>query len=311
MFATSIVAFTLTSLSPIDPIKRYILINGPITPEQQEQLVAYWGLDHSPVTRYFDWLTQALQGNLGESLLYRQPVSQVILERFMNTLGLMLSAWLFSLLLGYGLGCLIGVYEGSVFDRLIKKVCLILSSVPTFWLGMLFLSIFAVKLGWFPVGFSRPIGTTSVEVTFISRIKHLFLPALTLGLTSFSGLALQVRQKMIQVLQSDYVLFSRARGYSQWQVMKRHGLKGTIIPAVTIQFMSFAELFGGSILAETVFSYPGLGSAITAAGLNGDVSLLLGITLFSTVFVFLGNLLADYLTVKVDQRIGEETSYGS
>lgn len=286
-------------------------MNGAITPEQQQQLVEYWGLDHSPVTRYFEWLRQALQGNLGESFLYRQPVSQVILERFLNTLGLMLTAWIFSLLLGYFLGCFMGVREGTYFDRIVKKICLLLSSVPTFWLGMLFLSVFAVKLGWFPVGFSRPIGVTAGEVTFFSRVQHLFLPALTLSLTSFSSLALQVRQKMIQVLQSDYVLFSRARGYTQWQIMKRHGFKGTIIPAVTIQFMSFAELFGGSILAETVFSYPGLGSAIAAAGLNGDVALLLGITLFSTIFVFFGNLIADYLTVKVDQRIGEETSYGS
>ncbi|MHC5268694.1 ABC transporter permease [Enterococcus sp. LJL98] len=304
-------AFLLINLSPIDPIKRYILMNGAVTPEQQAQLVEYWGLNLPPVTRYFEWLTQALQGNLGESFLYRQPVSQVLLERFMNTFGLMMTAWLFSLLLGYVLGCLMGVKEGSLLDRCLKKTCLILSSVPTFWLGMLFLSVFAVKLQWLPIGFSRPIGATTVEVSFLARVKHLILPAITLSLTSFSGLALQVRQKMIQVLRSDYVLFSRARGYNDWEILKRHGLKGTIIPAVTIQFMSFAELFGGSILAETVFSYPGLGSAITAAGLNGDVSLLLGITVFSTIFVFFGNLMADYVVLKVDRRIGEGVTSGT
>lgn len=302
-------AFTLVSLSPINPVKRFILMNGAVSPEQQQQLADYWGLNSSPVARYLDWLGKALTGNLGESLLYRQPVSQVILEKFGNTLLLMMTAWLLSLLLGYGLGCLMGAFQDRAVDRFFKKICLLLSSVPTFWLGMLFLAIFSVSLGWFPVGFSSPIGRVDLEVTAMDRLRHLVLPALTLSLTSFSNLALQTRQKLISVLTSDYVLFSQARGYSTWQIMSQHGVKGTLITAITIHFMSFAELFGGSILAETVFSYPGLGSAISAAGLNSDVSLLLGITLFSTIFVFLGNLGADYLTAKIDRRIGEESFY--
>ena len=133
---------------------------------------------------------------------------------------------------------------------------------------------------------------------------------MTLGLLSFANVALHTRQKLIDVLESDYVLFARARGENTWTIMKRHGFRNILLPALTLQFASFAELFGGSVLAENVFSYPGLGTAVSAAGLSGDVPLLLGITLFSTLFVFAGNLLANILYGLVDPRIREERPGG-
>ena len=193
-------------------------------------------------------------------------------------------------------------------DRILKKLCYILSSVPTFWLGLVFLLVFSVGLGWFPLGFSTPIGVLNSEVTLWQRLHHLILPALTLSLMSFANIALHTRQKLVDVLESEYVLFARARGESAGTILRRHGLRNILLPALTLQFASFAELFGGSVLAETVFSYPGLGSAVAAAGLNSDVPLLLGITLFSTLFVCTGNLIANLLYGVVDPQIKEVNS---
>lgn len=305
LLVVSIIAFALVSASPVDPVQQYVLGVGGVTPEQRLELEEYWGVNDPPVERYFNWLNALLHGDFGESLLYRRPVINIIGERFVNSLALMACAWLFSGLIGFGLGCLMGINKDGLPDRIIKKICYILSSVPTFWLGLILLLIFAVWLGWFPLGFSTPIGALNEDVTFLQRLHHLFLPALTLSLMSFANIALHTRQKLIDVMESEYVLFARARGEGKWSLLRRHGLRNILLPALTLQFASFAELFGGSVMAENVFSYPGLGSAVAAAGLNSDVPLLLGITLFSALFVCVGNMIANLLYGVIDPQIRE------
>jgi peptide/nickel transport system permease protein len=157
---------------------------------------------------------------------------------------------------------------------------------------------------------AAPIGKLASEVTLGERIYHLILPAFTLSITGVASIALHTRQKMIDVLQSDYVLFARARGEKIWMIVWRHGIRNIMLPAITLQFASFSELFGGSVLAEQVFSYPGLGNAATTAGLKGDVPLLLGIALFSAVFVFTGNFLANVIYGIVDPQTREGRYHG-
>lgn len=305
LLAVSVIAFALVSASPVDPVQQYVLGVGGVSPEQRLELEEYWGVNDPPVQRYLSWLGALVHGDFGQSLLYRRPVLEVIGERFANSLALMLCAWLFSGLIGFALGCVMGMNRDRLADRIIKKICYILSSVPTFWLALVFLLIFAVWLGWFPLGFSTPIGMRNEDVTLAQRLHHLFLPALTLSLMSFSNIALHTRQKLVDVLESEYVLFAQARGEGAWSILRRHGLRNILLPALTLQFASFAELFGGSVMAENVFSYPGLGSAVAAAGLNSDVPLLLGVTLFSTLFVCTGNLIANLLYGVVDPQIRE------
>lgn len=306
LFAVSIISFVLVDASPVDPVQQYILgLGTAVSPKQREELEAYWGVDEPPVERYVNWLSELLQGNLGESLIYRRPVADIIAERFVNSLALMICAWMLSGIIGFFLGCVMGMYRDCLPDKILKKVCYILSSVPTFWLGLLFLLVFAVWLRWFPIGFSSPIGVLSEEVTLGQKIYHLILPAFTLSLMSFAHIALHTRQKLIDVMNSEYVLFARARGEGKWTILKRHGLRNILLPALTLQFASFAELFGGSVMAENVFSYPGLGSAVSAAGLSSDVPLLLGITLFSALFVCVGNMIANLLYGIVDPQIQE------
>lgn len=306
MLAVSVIAFALVCLSPVDPVQQYILgLGTSVSPERRAAIEEYWGVNDPPVERYINWLGNLLQGNLGESALYRRPVADIIGERFVNSLALMICAWVLSGVIGFGVGCLMGMYQDRWPDKILKKICYLVSSVPTFWLALLFLLVFSVYLGWFPVGFSSPIGVVDAQVTIWQRLYHLILPAFTLSLTSFANVALHTRQKLVDVLNSEYVLFARARGEGRWTILRRHGLRNILLPALTLQFASFAELFGGSVMAENVFSYPGLGSAAAAAGLNSDVPLLLGITLFSALFVCVGNMIANLLYGVIDPQIRE------
>ena len=306
LLAVSVISFALISASPVDPVNQYIMSLGTaISAEQRTELEEYWGVNEPPVARYINWLTELLQGNMGHSAIYRRPVADVIAERFANSLALMLCAWLFAGVIGFALGCLMGMFRDKWLDKILKKVCYLLSSVPTFWLGLLFLLVFAVQLGWFPIGFSSPIGVREEDITLAQRLHHLFLPALTLSLMSFANIALHTRQKLIDILNSEYCLFACARGEGKWTILRRHGLRNILLPALTLQFTSFAELFGGSVMAENVFSYPGLGSAVSAAGLRCDVPLLLGVTLFSALFVCAGNMIANLLYGIIDPQIRE------
>lgn len=305
LIAVSIVSFVLVSLSPVDPVQQYVGAVPNVSVEQRAKIAEYWGLNDPPVERFLAWAGSVLHGDFGVSLLYRRPVLDIIVEKFGTSLALMMTAWVFSGVLGFAIGCIMGVFNGKWPDKILKKICLVMCSIPTFWIGIVFLMVFSVMLGWFPFGMSVPQGVSTDEVTLLQRIHHLVLPALTLSFLSFANVALHTREKLVDVLESDYVLFARARGESAWSVMKRHGFRNILLPAVTMQFGSFSELFGGSVLAENVFSYPGLGATASAAGMNSDVPLLLGITLFSAIFVFVGNMLANIIYGIVDPQIRE------
>lgn len=302
--ALCVISFVLLSHSPIDPVQAYVGADMMrVSPEQRENIAEHWGLNKPPLERFYKWGTALVHGDLGMSMIYRSPVSQVIAERFAASLALMALSWVLSGVLGFVLGIVAAMNQGTLLDRGIKWYCLTLASTPTFWLGLLLVMVFSVKLGWFPVGLGAPAGLAAEDVTFFSRIRHIILPALTLSIIGVASIALHTRQKLIDVLKSDYVLFARAKGKEGWTLLKQHGLRNIMLPALTLQFASFSELFGGSVLAEQVFSYPGLGNATVQAGLRGDLPLLLGIVLFSALFVFTGNLIADLMYLLVDPRI--------
>lgn len=305
LIAVSVIAFGLVALSPIDPVQSYVGAGSAVSPEQREEIREYYGLNKTGVERFFDWSGAMMDGDWGMSMIYRRSVLDVIKERFINSLALMSAAWLISGMVGFGIGIFMGIYNGSGAEKALRAVSLFFSSTPAFWLGLLLIMVFSVWLKIFPFGLSVPAGVLAEEVTLSQRLSHLVLPVLTLSLSSFSGVALHTRTKVIEIMQSDYVLFARARGETGFQIVKRHVLKNAALPAVTLQLASFSELFGGSVLAEQVFSYPGLGQAAVQAGLRSDIPLLLGITLVSAVFVFFGNLLANMVSMAIDPGIRE------
>jgi peptide/nickel transport system permease protein len=303
----SAVSFALVSLSPIDPVDAYVGADMlRIGPEQRALIAQRWGLDQPAPARFMLWLGQLAQGNLGTSMIFNEPVITVIMTRFQASLGLMTIAWLASGVLGFALGVVAGVREDSVLDKAIRWYAYALASTPTFWVALLLLLVFSVTLQVTPICCAAPPGKLTAEVTFGERLLHLALPALTLSIVGVANIALHTRQKLIEVSHSDHALFARAQGETRFGWIRAHGLRNIALPALTLQFASISELFGGAVLVERAFAYPGLGGATVEAGLRGDVPLLLGITLFSAVFVFVGNSVADLLYQLVDPRIRAE-----
>ena len=309
MLAVGLVVFALVSMSPIDPVQANVgqaaYVN--MSEAKRAQLASYWGGDVPFWERFANWAGALLQGDMGTSLRFNAPVSEVIAHRAANSLALMGIAWLLSGVLGFALGVAAGARRGGALDRVVRSYCFLLASTLTFWLGLLILMVFAVQLGWFPIGFSVPIGVSAADVTLADAAHHLVLPALTLSVTGVANIALHTREKVVDVLESDYVRFARARGESELSVIMHHGLRNVALPAVTLQCAFISEIFGGSVLVEQVFSYPGLGQAAVTAGLGGDVALLAGIALVSAALVFGGNLLANILYGVLDprMRVGE------
>lgn len=309
MLAVGLVVFALVSMSPIDPVQANVgqaaYVN--MSEAKRAQLASYWGGDVPFWERFANWAGALLQGNMGTLLRFNAPVSEVIAHRAANSLALMGIAWLLSGALGFALGVAAGARRGGALDRVVRSYCFLLASTPTFWLGLLILMVFAVQLGWFPIGFSVPIGVSAADVTLADAVHHLVLPALTLSVTGVANIALHTREKVVDVLESDYVRFARARGESELSVIVHHGLRNVALPAVTLQCAFISEIFSGSVLVEQVFSYPGLGQAAVTAGLGGDVALLAGIALVSAALVFGGNLLANILYGVLDprMRVGE------
>lgn len=305
MVAVSIVTFFLVGISPIDPVQANVgqAAYANMSEAKRAQLASYWGADTPLWERYINWLTSALQGDMGTSLRYNAPVTQVLAARSLNTLALMVTAWVFSGVIGFALGVLAGIKRDTWIDRVVKAYCFVLASTPTFWLGLIMLMVFSVWLGWFPLGFSVPIGKSAAEVNLLDAIHHMILPALTLSIIGVANIALHTREKTIDIMESSYIRFAQARGMSLVQAARVHGLRNVLLPALTLQFASISEIFGGSVLVEQVFSYPGLGQAAVTAGVGGDVALLVGIALVSAALVFGGNVIANVLYCVVDPRI--------
>ena len=312
LFAVSVVTFLLVGASPIDPVQANVGQVGylSMSAERRAVLEARWGVDEPIWSRYAAWAAGALRGDLGTSLRFNAPVVQVVGERLASSAGLLLAAWSVSGLLGLVLGVLAGSREGSLLDRGVRTICYLLAATPAFWLALLALTVFGVWLGWFPLGFSVPLGASAGSVTLADRLHHMVLPALVLSIAGVSGIALHTREKTIEVLSSDYTRFARARGESGWTLLRRHGLRNLVMPAVMLQCASIGEVVGGSVLIEEVFSYPGLGQAAVAAALGGDAPLLVGIALATSLIVFIGNLIANVLQGVVDPRVRAGASHG-
>lgn len=304
MIIVAIFSFILLDLSPINPVGVY-LKGAAVSESQRAMLESYFGVNVPLPTKIYHWLLDIIQGNLGTSLIYRAPVIDIIIEKFKASFVLMAISWVLSGIIGFVLGIVAGKNKGSWIDKAVKVYCYVIQSAPSFWVGMLILMVFAVYLGWFPIGFGVPIGVRSTDATFMEWASRLVLPTLTLSLVGLAPITMYTRNELIHVLSSDYVLFAKSRGEKGWDLIKNHGIRNILLPAITLQFLSFSELFGGAILVEQVFSYPGIGQTAVAAGLQSDVPLFLGIVLFSAVFVFVGNLLADLSYYLIDPRIKE------
>ncbi|GGB56025.1 ABC transporter permease [Roseibium aquae] len=306
----SVGLFTLVSLAPIDPVQAYVGARVALVgPEQREAIAAVWGLDAPAHERFLVWAGNALSGDLGDSITFNAPVTQVIADRFPASLTLVGAAFLFSFAAGTALGLIAAATRGRWPDRIIRGVAVVLAASPGFWIALLLIAIFAVGLGLLPACCAAPPGLTAAEVGLADRLQHLVLPVVAVSVVGISPLILHTRQRLVAFLDSPAGSHLAAHGAGRVWLAFGPGLRHALGPALTVHLAGAGELFGGSVLAETVFAWPGLGQATVQAALGADAPLLMGIALATLLFVFIGNLLADVAARVLDPRLRPEARH--
>ncbi|MEV6041947.1 ABC transporter permease [Streptomyces xanthochromogenes] len=295
--------FAVAAASPFDPVKAYAGTAG-LTASQSDldQLRANLGADQPFVHRWWDWITSALTGDLGDSSVLRQPVADVVAERLGWSALLAATAFVLAILLGTALGVLAGRRRGGLLDRCVSSAAYTLEAAPAFWLGLLAIWLFALKLGALPSG--GLTDTASDTVTAGQVLSHLVLPAAVLGLSQLPWFFLYVRQGVGDALAEDPVRGARARGLAERTILTGHALRSGMLPMLTLIGSRVPELITGALLVETVFSWPGIAAATVQAATSVDFPLLAALTVLATVAVLLGNLLSDLLYGLADPRVG-------
>ncbi|MEZ0347653.1 MAG: ABC transporter permease [Thermus sp.] len=318
LFGITLLVFLFLQLIPGDPAQAILGERG--TPEQLAALREKLGLNRPLYVQYLTFVRNVLTGDLGTSAVSTIPVAEELKRRWPATFELALAATLVAVVLGIPVGILAAVRKNSLLDTLSMSLSLVGVSMPVFWLGLLLVYLFAVNLHWLPTGGRlstdlavdfRPItgfllldGLLALKPgVFLDALKHLVLPALTLGTIPLAILTRITRSAMLEVLSQDYVRTARAKGLAERQVILKHALKNALLPVVTIIGLQFGTLLGGAILTETIFSWPGIGSYIYEGILNRDYPVVqAGVLVVATAFVLV-NLLVDLSYALLDPRI--------
>jgi peptide/nickel transport system permease protein len=317
LLGISLVVFVMMTLTPGDPVE-VMLGDALASDEQREILTREMGLDRPAPERFFHFIASAASGEFGMSFHHRRPVADVILERVPATIELTVAAMLIALLVGIPLGVLAAVRRDGPIDRLATGLALLGVSMPGFWFGILLILLFAVDLGWLPVagriGFSGEVpyvtGFLLVDTllagridSFLDALRHLVLPAITLGLAMAALLMRVTRGAMLETLAQDYVTFAEAKGLSRHRVLFRHALKNALIPTVTVAAIETGSLLGGSMIVETVFGWPGLGRLVVEAIFTRNYPIVQASVLLYAVTYVLLNFCADLLYTWLNPRV--------
>ena len=298
----SLISFFIIRLSPVDPLAE-LRLNPSISQETLQKEKARLGLDKPIIVQYGLWAKSFIQGDLGVTSA-GEKVSVKLAERIPNTLILTLIVMFMTWSVGVPLGILGAIYNKSKLDRILTILSSVGMAIPSFFFAILLL-IFAVKSGWFPVG-----GLTSYNFSDLSLFgkildisKHLVLPVTVLFTLSLAGLQRQMRANMLDVLDSDYIKFARAKGLSENKIIFKHALRNAINPMITLLGFEFAGLLSGAALTEYVFQYPGLGRLILEAVMKSDINLVMASLMIGSIMLVAGNLLADILLIITDPRV--------
>lgn len=296
LLLVSLLAFGLIWLVPGDP--SIVLLESSATPEQIARLRAALGLDKSLPLQMWEWYGRILSGDLGQSILLNRSVTEALLERLPVTLSIAAIALAIAVVLGVAAGIVAALYHNRWPDQLVMSTALFGLSVPDFWLGLMFVVIFALGLGWFPTG-----GFVSIGESAAGWMRSITLPALALALTHIGFVARMARASMLDVLSQDYVRTADAKGLSRAYVVLRHGLPNALVPLLTVTGIIAGALLGGTVVIEQVFSIPGVGRLVIGAILSRDFPVIQGGLLFLAVVYLLVNLVVDLLYAAVDPRV--------
>lgn len=302
LIGVSFLIFMIFAISPGDFVSG--MINPHMSAAKEQQIRHLYGLDKPKIVQYFIWLKNAVSGNLGNSYKFSQPVTTVINTYLWNSFYLQLVAFILSIVLAIPIGVLSATKQYSFFDSFFTLFALVGISIPTFFFGLLLINYLSANLGWFPVSGMVATGSNSTGITrFMDVLHHMVLPCLVLTFASIAGFVRYVRTSMLEVIRQDYIRTARSKGLSEKVVIYKHALRNGMIPIVTLIGMSIAGLFGGAIITEQIFGWPGIGKVTMEAIYARDYPLLMGINMLLAVLTLLGNLFADVCYALVDPRV--------
>ena len=299
MLGGSVIVFTLIQLAPGDPID--VLMGVYSSPEAREALREKYGLNDPAYVQYFRWLWHVLHGDWGVSIQQHVPVLPLVLEKFWITLLLTGAAGLFALIVGVGAGVLSAVRQNTWIDRLVLLASVFALSMPAYWLGLLFIFVFSVKLGWLPTG-----GMYSFlgEKTLASLLEHMIMPGIIAGLTPAAIIARVTRTAMLEVTRLDFMTALRAKGLSERSIVLRHALRNALPTVVGMTGLQIGYLIlGAALFVEIIFSWPGLGLEIYKSVVGRDMPMMLGLVLFSTLVFVVLNLAVDIIGRLLNPRV--------
>jgi peptide/nickel transport system permease protein len=295
----SFVIYALIGLMPGDPIDLMRSADPRMSAVDVARLKLAYGLDRPLLERYLAWAREALAGDLGYSRLFAEPVAAALLPRLGNSLALMGSSFVIAFAVALGLGTVAARRPQSRLDTAINLFCFAGVSVPTFWLALVLILVFAAGLGWLPASGIAAAGTSDIG----DRLRHLVLPVATLSLASAGGYTRYVRAAMREALGQDHIRTARAKGASEARVVFHHALRPALVPVTTILALSFGGLVSGALVTETMFAYPGMGKLIFDAVMGNDYNLALSALLLAAATAMLANLAADLAYGWLDPRV--------
>ena len=296
MAIVAVIVFVLTRAASGDPIA--VLLGDQATAEDIARVQKLYGLDQPLPVQFGIWLKELAHGNLGDSIFLQRPVTQALWERAEPTTLLTLMSVLIAAGIGVPCGIVSAVFRGKLIDQLMTGFAMLGASIPSFWLGLVLMQIFAVAMGWFPVsGYGEP------GASLLARLHYLVLPSTVLGLLNSALIIRFTRASMLDVLGEDYVRTARSKGLSETVVVLKHALRNALVPIVTVLGLTVALMIGGAVVTETVFGLPGVGNLVVSAVLRRDYPVIQGALLVIAMIYVVINFLTDLLYMVVDPRV--------
>ncbi|WP_246663009.1 ABC transporter permease [Pseudolabrys sp. FHR47] len=296
LWAASVIIFAFIHLIPGDPI--YVLLGDTATPDQAERLRREMGLDDPIVVQYIRWAGHALAGDLGQSIFFQAPVTSVIADGAETSILLATLTMIWVVLIGVPIGVIAAVRQGTWLDQTLSGGAMLMASVPTFWVGLYLILIFAATLGWLPSS-----GYPSIFEGGLGNLRYLILPSLTLAAPNAALILRLTRASMLDVAREDYVRTARAKGIRPWQVVYKHILRNALLTVVSAFGFTFAALLSEAVVTETVFALPGIGRLVVQSILRRDYPVIQGIILVIVVIYLVINLIVDLTYRYLDPRV--------
>ncbi|MFC9777533.1 ABC transporter permease [Paenibacillus chitinolyticus] len=300
LIGASMLIFMLYALTPGD----FVDSNPKLSMERKIELKELYGLDKPVVERYFIWLGNLLKGDLGFSLQYQQSVTSLVVNFIGNSFLIAFTSMIFTWLIAIAIGVFSATKQYSWFDALITFLVFAAMSLPAFFVGLLIIKLLAVDLGWFPPGGKITTGSTSTGLAYVWEvIRHMALPVAVLTMLSVGSLTRYFRTNLLEVIKQDFIRTARAKGLKEKTVVYKHALRNALLPAITLLGFEIPSLFGGAIITEKIFNWPGIGQVYMQAFSVRDYPVLMGFTIFIATLTVISNLIADLLYRVADPRV--------